>query len=125
MSIAAHLLPRAVLALVLALLASSPALAQSSETAPAEVVVMLNLDPETTRTIRVPEGARVRLELTTDAPSELHLHGYDLERMAGPQSPAVFTFVADYTGRFAIVAHGAHGLLGREKALAYLEVRPE
>jgi hypothetical protein len=77
-------------------------------------------------TIVVTRGANVRLIFHSEAETELHLHGYDLVGVTGPGTPAVFTFKAVHTGRFAVVAHDDDSLLGRkEVALAYIEVRPE
>lgn len=82
-----------------------------------------NGPPETFRAIA---GATVRLVLHADQDTKLHLHGYDLMATARPGSPAVFTFEANHAGRFAIETHGVEDLLGRtERALAYIEVRPE
>ena len=83
----------------------------------------LNKDPVV---ISVPHGSHIQLRLTTPELTELHLHGYDLSANAGPQTEAVMTFHAEHAGRFAIVSHGGHDLLGRsEKALTYIEVLPE
>ena len=77
-------------------------------------------------TITVTQGVLVRLILTSKIEAELHLHGYDLVEDAGPETPAIFTFDAAHTGRFAIVSHGDDSLLGRKEiAVAYIEVRPE
>lgn len=80
------------------------------------------------RTIRVHQGDAVSLRIASDRPMALHLHGYDLERTAGPEAPAMFEFTARATGRFSIEEHlpesatkrGAHA-----PALLYLEVLPK
>jgi FtsP/CotA-like multicopper oxidase with cupredoxin domain len=77
-------------------------------------------------TITVRQGISVRLVLHAPEGTELHLHGYDLAGTAGAGAPVVMTFHASHVGRFAIEAHGIADALGRsEKALAYVEVRPE
>lgn len=77
-------------------------------------------------TIRISRGAAVRLVLHDPAGTELHLHGYDLSGTASDGAPVVMRFKADHTGRFPIEAHGIEDLLGRaDRALAYIEVRPE
>ena len=78
------------------------------------------------KTMSVVQGENIRLVLSTNAPQELHLHGYDLIAQSGHNKPAIFTFRADHAGRFAIVSHVSEDLLGRkEKTLAYIEVKPE
>jgi hypothetical protein len=79
------------------------------------------------RTLRVKQGEEVELTIRSDRPVALDLHGYDIEREATPDKPAVFSFTAKATGRFSIQpitptkggkghSHGA--------ALLYLEVLP-
>ncbi len=80
------------------------------------------------RTIRARQGDEVTLRVASDQPLDLHLHGYDIERTAAPETPAVFTFTARATGRFAMETHEpaakgakshAHGV-----SLFYLEILP-
>lgn len=68
--------------------------------------------------IEVAEGDRVTLRFTSDAPLELHLHGYDLEAEVAPDEPAELSFEADLTGRFEIEDHD------EEEALGALLVQP-
>ena len=90
------------------------------------VILELMLDGKAVRTVSVTQGERVRLQVRTLQPTELHLHGYNLIARAGPVEPAVFIFVARHSGRFPIESHGTKDLLGRhEAALGYVEVRPE
>jgi len=71
------------------------------------------------RTLRVSRGDLVEIEIRSDAPAELHLHGYDLSAHAAPGAPATMRFEARVTGRFPIERHGdAHGVV------LYLEVHP-
>jgi Cupredoxin-like domain len=63
--------------------------------------------------VEVREGDRVTLEITTsDAPTEIHLHGYDIEGEAAPGEPATLSFEADLTGRFEIEDHETDKVLG-------------
>lgn len=55
--------------------------------------------------IEVEEGDRVTLRLTSEAPVEVHLHGYDLEREVSPGETATLSFEAELTGRFEIEDH--------------------
>lgn len=56
--------------------------------------------------IEVEKGDDIRIRVTADAPEEVHLHGYDVEKPVGPGEPAVFTFEADLEGIFEIELHG-------------------
>jgi hypothetical protein len=67
-------------------------------------------------------GERVELRFTSDRPVMLHLHGYDIERKAAPQMPAVMAFEARIAGRFPVTEH-THGA-GHHRAIVYLEVHP-
>lgn len=63
--------------------------------------------------VEVGEGDRVTLEITTSgAPTEVHLHGYDLEAKVAPGEPATLSFEADLTGRFEIEDHETDKVLG-------------
>ena len=110
--------------------AQSPTVGKSKATveAGAEVRIRIAASPGTNNTIRVTRNQRVRLEIQTGQPAELHLHGYDLVGRSTASNPAVFVFQAVHTGRFAIVthSHAGKGLLHQqEKPVAYLEVRSE
>ena len=73
-------------------------------------------------TLRVKRGERVELRWKSDRPIALHLHGYDIERSAAPQAPAVMAFEAKIAGRFPVSEH-THGA-GHHRAILYLEVLP-
>ncbi|MDQ4129097.1 MAG: cupredoxin domain-containing protein [Actinomycetota bacterium] len=62
--------------------------------------------------ISVDEGERVNLQITSDAPLEFHLHGYDLEKEVEPGEPAELSFDATTTGRFEIENHDTESVLG-------------
>jgi plastocyanin len=78
--------------------------------------------------IRVQQGDKVTLRWTTDERVEIHLHGYDIEKVVKPGVPVEFTFEAYATGRYPITAHGfgehSHGQKLGETPLVYLEVLP-
>ena len=85
--------------------------------------------PAEQRVLRVEKGDAVRLRLTSDAPGEIHLHGYRLEAKLAPGKPLELAFKAYATGRYPFEWHGAgdaaktgshHG-----PPLAAIEVRPK
>jgi plastocyanin len=73
------------------------------------------MDPEE---ISVDQGDTVTLRVSADEPTELHVHGYDVERELEPGEEAEIDFEADLTGRFEIENHET------EKELGVLQVRP-
>jgi hypothetical protein len=79
------------------------------------------------RTLRVTEGDRVHLRWTADAPTVLHLHGYDVEKEVAPGRVTEFHFEAYAAGRFPVEVHG-HGDASdpsdHEAPLVVLEVYP-
>lgn len=96
-------------------------------TAPIEIEIKLG-KVVGQRTVRARQGDEVTLRVASDRTLDLHLHGYDIERTAAPDMPAVFTFTARATGRFPMETHEpaakgakshAHGA-----SLFYLEVLP-
>jgi FtsP/CotA-like multicopper oxidase with cupredoxin domain len=100
---------------------------KAEDTGPSEATVIeRTLGDGPAETIVVSQGTTVRLVLHAPAGTQLHLHGYELAGTATDTSPVVMTFHADHPGRYPIEAHGVQDVLGRtDKALAYLEVRPE
>ena len=79
------------------------------------------------RKLRVTEGDRVRLRWTADAPTVLHLHGYDLEQQVAPGQVSEFRFEAYATGRFPLEVHAQGDAAGHshdEAPLLVLEVYP-
>jgi hypothetical protein len=59
------------------------------------------------------EGDQVTLKVTTsDAPTEVHILGYDLEKDFAPGEPATFSLEADLTGRLEIEDHETDKVLG-------------
>ncbi len=54
------------------------------------------------QTIELNKGQDVKITVTSDQPYEIHLHGYDIAKDAGPDAPAVFAFNANIDGVFEI-----------------------
>jgi len=59
----------------------------------------------------------------SDAPDDIHLHGYDIEKETAPGKPARFRIEADLEGVFEIESHVAEDA-GREPLIARLVVEP-
>lgn len=55
--------------------------------------------------IEVNKGDSAQIEVTSDAPDDIHVHGYDLSKPVAPGRPARFRFTADLEGIFEIEAH--------------------
>lgn len=72
--------------------------------------------------VRVTQGEDVELHWTTDEPTELHLHGYNVEAELTAECETVMPFKARFGGRFALEAH-THG--GGDKTILFIEVRPK
>jgi FtsP/CotA-like multicopper oxidase with cupredoxin domain len=73
--------------------------------------------------IEVTRGDTVRIVVTSDAPDEIHLHGYDITRNPAPGQPARFQFRADAEGAFEIESHVAEDA-GLDPLVARLVVEP-
>jgi hypothetical protein len=78
---------------------------------------------EGVKSIEVAKGERVRLVVESDAPDDIHVHGYDVERAAAPGKPARFSFPATIEGIFEIESHEAEHH-GEEPLIARLVVAP-
>lgn len=78
------------------------------------------------RTLRVTQGERVDLRWTADAPTVVHLHGYDIEQEVVPGRVTEMRLEAYATGRFPIEIHaqGNGSADSHEAPLAVLEVYP-
>ena len=122
----------AILAYTAILFGSSLSLAAPPQTedataAPTRIEVRIeNREVVGDRVIRLTEDQHVDMIWTTDAAVELHIHGYDIRIEVSPDAPAVVSFVAHATGRFAVTSHGfgdqdGHG----HETLAYIEVYPK
>ena len=75
------------------------------------------------KTIKAKRGDTVRIVVSSDAPDEIHLHGYDIEREAEPGKPANFRFKADAEGAFELESHAAEDA-GKEPLVAHLLIGP-
>ena len=73
-------------------------------------------------TVRVKQGDSVELRWTSDRPTTLHLHGYDIESKVAPGKATLMAFKATLPGRFPVEVHAAGK--GPHRAVLYLEVYP-
>jgi hypothetical protein len=73
--------------------------------------------------IKATNGDTVVIVVSADAPDDIHLHGYDIEKKAAPGQPARFRFKANLEGEFEIESHVAEDA-GRNPLLATLIVEP-
>ena len=73
--------------------------------------------------IKVKKGDQVTIVVSADAPDDVHLHGYDIEKSVAPGQPATFTFSAEIEGIFEMESHKAEDE-GRDPLLAKLTVEP-
>ncbi|WP_435070780.1 hypothetical protein [Amycolatopsis thermoflava] len=55
--------------------------------------------------VEVAAGRTVTIQVTTDAPDELHVHGYDRTADVVAGQPASVTFTADIPGVFEVELH--------------------
>ena len=86
--------------------------------------------PAAQRVIKVEKGTALKLKITSDAPGEVHLHGYRLAATLAPGKPAELAFNAYATGRYPFEWHtdnapNAESSHRRSPPLATLEVRPK
>jgi FtsP/CotA-like multicopper oxidase with cupredoxin domain len=73
--------------------------------------------------VQATTGDTVRILVTSDAPDELHLHGYDIYENAAPGRPARFLFRADIEGVFELESHVAEDA-GRDPLIGRVVVEP-
>jgi FtsP/CotA-like multicopper oxidase with cupredoxin domain len=65
------------------------------------------------RRVTVRKGETARIQVVSDAPDEIHLHGYDVAKKVAPGRPAKFVVKADIEGVFEIEAHDlGHVIVG-------------
>ncbi len=74
--------------------------------------------------IRAKNGDTVVIVVSSDAPDDIHLHGYDIEKKVGPGTPARFRFKANLEGEFEIESHVAEDA-GRDPLVGTLIVEPK
>jgi heme/copper-type cytochrome/quinol oxidase subunit 2 len=65
----------------------------------------------------------VVIVVSADAPDEVHLHGYDIEKEVQPGQAVRFQFTANLEGEFEIESHKAEDA-GRDPLLGTLIVEP-
>jgi hypothetical protein len=73
--------------------------------------------------IKVKKGDVVRIAVSSDAPDEFHLHGYNIYEQAEPGRPARFVFTANIEGIFELESHMAEDA-GRDPLVGKLTVEP-
>jgi plastocyanin len=74
--------------------------------------------------IRAKNGDVVEFVVSSDAPDDLHLHGYDIEKTAKPGKPARFKFKAGAEGEFELESHTAEHA-GLDPLVATVIVEPK
>jgi hypothetical protein len=88
---------------------------QSTTAAPAgqriEVAVAGGQVTGDTGRVPVASGTAVTLVVTSDAPDQVHVHGYDLETELAPGTPAELSFDATVPGVFEVELHEAGTVL--------------
>ena len=72
-------------------------------------------------TIRVTEGDILEFRWSSDEELNLHMHGYKIEVVVAPNSPATMRVNAIKTGRFPVLNHDG----SPPNVLLYLEVLPK
>ncbi len=99
-----------------------PAGAAANAAAVKPVIVSINVvDGRPVGGIKRPsvkKGRTVRIVVRTNVGTEVHLHGYDIEKKPRKGVPTVIQFVAKVPGRFELELHHPDSLL------AQLTVRP-
>jgi plastocyanin len=73
--------------------------------------------------IGVKKGDTVVIVVAADAPDDIHLHGYDIEKKVAPGQPARFRLKANLEGEFEIESHVAEDA-GRDPLVGTLIVEP-
>lgn len=58
--------------------------------------------------IRVKQGERIQFAVASDAPTEVHVHGYDVSQSVAPGAPARFNIEAEIVGIFEVELEGSH-----------------
>ena len=118
----------ALLVMLGCLIATTTAGAAGSPDKTFDLTIARGALPAKQRVLRVDKDDTVRLHLTSDAPGEIHLHGYRLATKLTPGVPGEMVFKAYATGRYRLEWHPA-GETGRSGGHhgpppATLEVRP-
>lgn len=104
--------------------AGPTATARSALPPPPTEIVLRGREPQGgPARIEVNAGATARFVVTSDAPDEIHLHGYDITKQVAPGRPARFSVKADLEGAFEVESHQA-GDEGKDALVATLVVDP-
>ncbi len=114
---------RRYLVLAVALIAVAiPAAASATTTAVKPVLIQISVvNGKVIGGIKRPsvkKGRTVRFVIRTNAGTDVHLHGYDIEKTPKKGTPTEIQFVARVSGRFELELHHPDALL------AQLTVRP-
>jgi FtsP/CotA-like multicopper oxidase with cupredoxin domain len=73
--------------------------------------------------ITVKSGDVVNIVVSADAPDDIHLHGYDIEKKVEPGQPARFKVKTNLEGSFEMESHVAEDA-GMDPLVARLNVEP-
>ena len=124
MGISRHLL------LIIAVCAIGSARAADVPEKSFELAIVKGSVPAQQRLLKVEKGDALRLRITSDAPGELHLHGYRESAKLAPGQTAELAFTAYATGRYPFEWHPVGenptgGSRHHGPPLATLEVRPK
>jgi FtsP/CotA-like multicopper oxidase with cupredoxin domain len=74
--------------------------------------------------VHAKNGDAVEIVVSADAPTVLHLHGYEIEKTAKPGQPARFRFKANLEGQFDLESHTAEDA-GLDPLVAKVIVEPK
>lgn len=91
---------------------SAPESSDVGETQEQPVALAINGNNMSPDEVSVTEGDQVTLQIISNRPIEVHLHGYDLEEVVGAEEPGELSFEATMTGRFPIEDHDTEAELG-------------
>ena len=67
------------------------------------------------KTFEFGSGSTARIDVTTNKPAEIHLHGYDIERPVQPGKTTVLRFKAKIEGIFTLEDHDSEAELAKVK----------
>ncbi|MFL2763648.1 MAG: hypothetical protein ACJ0A6_01375 [Dehalococcoidia bacterium] len=56
-------------------------------------------------TLRVNHNDYIKLNINSDQKTQIHIHGYDIEKKISPENTELIGFKANATGRFNITIH--------------------
>ena len=99
-----HMLTRSLLGLVIC--SASSVYAADAPVRSFNLTIVRGAVSAEQRVLKVEKGDAVRVRVTSDAPGELHLHGYRLAAQLSPGTPAELAFTAYATGRYPFEGQG-------------------